>query len=395
MPPWLQDLILAAAVSQADLVAVLSSDRQPGPFGTVPTPLAALAVVLIATPLVFRRRHPDLTITLTGFGAGAAGALGIPIQPLAPLVALYTVAAYGTLFDTVAATSIFLAITTGLVISMGEISVLYTNTLIVLGVAVVGRLIQSHREQATELAHRNAELERTRVERTRMAVRAERTRIAREMHDILAHSTSVMVVQATGAKRLVRTRPDAAEEALGVIADTGRETLGEMRRVVGMLREGDADDGVPTTPQPTLDTLDELVAEFADAGLDVDLRWAGTVPDDLDASLALSVYRIVQEALTNSLKHAGAERVIVDVRRLSDRLEVEVLDDGAGPSRPSLTETGGGFGLVGMRERAHLVGGTLEAGPRPGGGWRVAATFPLDPDRADRGPTQSTTPESV
>ncbi len=363
--------MLAIAVSEADLAAVLLSERTDGPFGEVSTPVAAVVVVLVALPLVFRRSNPGLTMILTGFGAGAAGAVGIPIQPLAPIVALYTVAAWSTLADTVVSTAIFLAITTSLVLSTGQLYVLYSNTLIVLGVAVLGRLIRAHREQAGELARRAHQLELEREERARLAIRTERTRIAREMHDVLAHSTSVMVVQATGAKRLVRTRPEAAEDALGVIADTGRQSLADLRRMLGLLRRDD--DGVPTTPQPTLSDIPDLVAEFVDAGVPVDLR----MPEGaaLEGPVGLSAYRIVQEALTNVLKHADPERVIVDVRVLDGRIEVEVLDDG-GAAR-QLDTVGGGYGLVGMRERAGLVDGTLEAGPRPGGGFRVAATLPV------------------
>ena len=197
------------------------------------------------------------------------------------------------------------------------------------------------------------------------------------MHDVLAHSTSVMVVQATGAQRLVRTRPEAAEDALGVIAETGRQSLADLRRMLGLLRR--EDDRVPTAPQPTLVDVPDLVAEFVDAGVPVDLR----MPDrtSLDGPVGLSAYRIVQEALTNVLKHADPQRVIVDVRLLDTRVEVEILDDG-GAAR-QLDTVGGGYGLVGMRERAGLVGGTLEAGPRPGGGFRVAATLPLEPSGDD------------
>lgn len=376
-PPWLQDLVLAIVVSEADLAAVLLSERTDGPFGEVSTPVAAVVVVLVALPLVFRRSNPGLTMLLTGFGAGAAGAVGIPVQPLAPIVALYTVAAWSTLTDTVVTTAIFLTVTTSLVLSTGQLYVLYSNTLIVLGVAVLGRIIRSHREQAHELALRAHELGLEREERARLAIRTERARIAREMHDVLAHSTSVMVVQATGAQRLVRTRPEAAEDALGVIAETGRQSLADLRRMLGLLRR--EDDRVPTAPQPTLVDIPDLVAEFVDAGVPVDLR----MPDrtSLDGPVGLSAYRIVQEALTNVLKHADPQRVIVDVRLLDARVEVEVLDDG-GAAR-QLDTVGGGYGLVGMRERAGLVGGTLEAGPRPGGGFRVAATLPLDPSGDD------------
>ncbi|WP_370326930.1 sensor histidine kinase [Euzebya sp.] len=380
-PPWLQDLVLAIAVSQADLVAVLFGNRSPGPWGTAPTPVAIVAVLLISLPLVFRRQNPDLTIMLTGFGAGLAGAFGIPIQALAPLVALYTVAAYTPLADTVVATGIFFAVTTGLALSQGGIALLYANTLIVLGVAIIGRIVQAYREQTEELAAHAAELERSREERASLAVRAERSRIAREMHDVLAHSTSVMVVQATGARRMLPAKPDQAAAALQVIEDTGRQSLGELRRMLGLLRD---DDEVvpPTRPQPGLEDVTGLVEEFRLAGLQVELRVVGHLPA-VDVAISLSGYRIVQEALTNVLKHAAATRTIVELRARDGALHLEVLDDGGRdrghqPGGQGVRMESGGFGLVGMRERAALVGGRLEAGPRPGGGYRVAAVLPLD-----------------
>ncbi|HUG84120.1 MAG TPA: histidine kinase, partial [Euzebya sp.] len=383
-PAWLQDLLLAIAVCEADLVIVLFGESDAGPFGVVPRGVGVGVVILISLPLVFRRTNPTLVMALTGFAAGAAGAVGIPNQALAPLVALYTVAAYSTMVDTVVSTGIFLAITTGLLVSVGHLPSLYSNTLLVVGVAVIGRIVQANRAQTLELESRAAQLERRRDAQARLAVTSERERIARDMHDILAHSTSVMVVQATGARRMLPERPEQVAEALKVIEDTGRMSLAELRRMLGLLREGTADADL-TRPQPGLADISELVETFVAAGLPVELRQARRpLPDEVDASIALSTYRVVQDALTNAMKHARADRVTVDLCPLPDRLLLEVLDDGghgAAPrqrrrrpdttrpgSAPVIDDTGGGFGLIGMRERAALVGGVIEAGPRPGGG---------------------------
>lgn len=399
-PHWLQDLLLAIAISQADLVAVVFTDRDPGLFGVASRPVAAIAALLIALPLVFRRNNPDLTMMLTGAGAGIAGVFGIPVQPLAPLVALYTVAAYGSLQNTVGSTVIFLAIITGLYATGGELPLLYTNILIVLGAAVTGRIVRAYRDQTVELLQRAAELQRSREERAQFAVRSERTRISREMHDVLAHSISVMVVQATGARRLLPGKPDQAAQALTVVEDTGRQSLAEMRRMLGLLR--DEGEGAPSGPQPGLDDIRPLVEEFARSGLPVDLRTRGEAPANVDPSVGLSAYRILQEALTNCLRHARATRVTVDLRSTPGRLDLEVLDNGSqvpspGPHATQLADVGGGFGLIGMRERAALVGATLEVGARPGVGYRVAASFSLSlpsqaPSKADRASQQLTEP---
>src|SRR5690606_30085364 len=194
--------------------------------------------------------------------------------------------------------------------------------------------------------------------------------IARELHDVVAHSVSVMVVQATAAMRALRRDPDRSEEALEHVTATGRQSLVELRRLLGLLRGGD---DASFTPQPRLEELDALVAQFRDAGLDVTLAVEGT-PRPLSSGVDLSAYRIVQEALTNALKHAGPARVAVRVRYEPSVLDITVDDDGgvvaAGVPAANGAPRGSapGHGLVGMRERAALVGGELEVGPRPDGG---------------------------
>lgn len=207
-----------------------------------------------------------------------------------------------------------------------------------------------------------------------MAVAEERSRIARELHDVIAHSVSVMVVQAQASQRLLDGEQGEARQALGSIETTGRQALTEMRRLLGILRRTDAE--LALAPQPGLGSLDALIGQFRESGLPVDLRVEGE-PRSLPPGVDLSAYRIVQEALTNALKHAGPARADVVVRYSDDGVELEIADDGPGTGKGG----GSGHGLVGMRERVALYGGTLESGKQDGGGYFVRARLPLDPDR--------------
>ncbi|ADB48793.1 integral membrane sensor signal transduction histidine kinase [Conexibacter woesei DSM 14684] len=229
------------------------------------------------------------------------------------------------------------------------------------------------------------ELRRVRVvrqqEASRAAVAQEQARIARELHDVIAHSVSVIVVQATAADHVFDERPDRARAALRAIEATGRETLAELRRLLPALRPFDADDD---TGGASLARLDELVARVRATGLAVTVRRDGP-PSPLPAPVDLSAYRIVQEALTNTLRHAGATHAEVALRWEPSALELDVRDDGcgddagaAGAGRTDGGRAGGGRGTSGMRERAELLGGTLEAGPGPDGGYRVHARLPLE-----------------
>ncbi|MFE2948464.1 sensor histidine kinase, partial [Embleya sp. NPDC059267] len=203
---------------------------------------------------------------------------------------------------------------------------------------------------------------------------AERARIARELHDVVAHNVSVMVVQADGAAYALDAAPELTREALGTISATGREALAEMRRLLGVLRsqsEGDA-----YVPQPGVEQLEDLLERVRSAGLPVDLTVEG-VPVELSQGVALTVYRIVQEALTNTRKHGGPDaKARVRLRYLGEDVELDVGDDGRGAAAPG---DGMGHGLVGMCERVALFGGHLETGPRPDGGWRVRARLPVRP----------------
>lgn len=218
---------------------------------------------------------------------------------------------------------------------------------------------------------REAALARARAEESEALIHRERTRIARELHDIVAHAIGVIVLQARGARRTLEADPATAREAIGAIETTSAEALGEMRRLVGVLREDG--DGGGATPAPGVGDLQTLVERVRQAGLPVDLTIDGPT-DALPPGVDLAAYRVVQEALTNALVHAGRASTTVTVRRLADALEIDVVDSGEATARIDRD----GHGLVGMRERVESAGGVLEAGPRPGGGFGVWARIPLD-----------------
>jgi signal transduction histidine kinase len=240
------------------------------------------------------------------------------------------------------------------------------------------------RQEAVVTARqRAAELEQAREELARRAVTEERLRIARELHDVVAHSMSIIAVQSGVGVHVLDSQPEEARKALAAVEATSRQALVEMRRLLGVLRQ-EAEPRGSLAPAPGLAEVEALAAEVARAGVRVEVRIEGT-PSELPAGLDLSAYRIVQEALTNVVRHAGPATARVAVRYAPDQVAVEVTDDGkglqppsaaAGPFRPASSPVG--HGIVGMRERAALYGGTLEAGPLPGGGFRVAASLPLE-----------------
>jgi signal transduction histidine kinase len=355
-----------------------------GPNAREATVFAYVLGVLGTLPLVWRRRRPIAVLVATGACAALAEALRHPDSTLGvvPLVAAYSVAAYTRsrralrITATIVVAGVVIANLVSAFVDRKPENLLagVGNGIIFATAFLAGDNIRRRRERLADLEARADAEETTRRALAREAVAAERQRIARELHDVVAHSLSVMVVQAGAARRLVTTKPDRAAEALGAIETTGREALDEMRRLLGVLR---ASDGAPETPdlapQPSLVHLDDLTR--ADPGLPVDVVVDGQ-PAPLPAAIDLQAYRIVQEALTNVRKHAGPARATVHLHYGTDALEVRVDDDGRGASA-SPPSDGGGHGLVGMRERAALCGGELRAGPRPGGGWSVTARLPL------------------
>jgi signal transduction histidine kinase len=248
--------------------------------------------------------------------------------------------------------------------------------LLVGGPWLVGRIVNARSQLAAELHEKTLRLEEEQHRRAELAVAEERARIARELHDVVAHSVSVMVVQCAGARRTMERDPAAARSALASVESTGREALVEMRRMLGVLRKGDED--LALTPQPSINQLDALVERAREAGLEVDVSVEGE-RRRLQSSVDLSAFRIIQEALTNTIKHAGPARAQVTVRYGEGEVELDVVDDGH--QVPERAADGGepGHGLVGMRERVAMLGGELDAGYRREGGFGVRARLPFAP----------------
>jgi len=357
--------------------------REMFPFGRPDsTPLAAyLLVAVCILPLVFRRRWPLAVLAFVAVATSLYQVSGYPASMaiLGMLVALYTA---GTLVDR-PRFALWASAGAGLVVGTSVPpwgSALFwpdmMRTFAILAVAAaIGDATRNRRAYVAEVEERAAEAERTREEETRRRVDEERLRIARELHDITAHSLSIVAVQSGAALHVLDTDPDAARGALVAIRATSRDALNELRAILGVLRgSGEAREGAPLTPTPGLSRVADLAAPLRDAGLTVDLVGPES-GDPLPAFVEASAYRIVQEALTNVLRHAGTASVRVALHRDDDTLTIDVVDDGSG--RTLLTQPAEGHGIAGMRERALALGGTFEAGPVKGGGWRVSAMLPL------------------
>lgn len=332
---------------------------------------AALALgVVEVLPLLWRRSHPVETTLLVASASTAMIALDVWRVPLQLGVALYTLGStrtgrrdIGVGAGVVAAVGISVLAAGGLEFGAAAARVVFLAAALLLGES-----IGSRRAYVSEIEDKAARLEREQATERRRATAEEQARIAREFHDVLAHALSVVVVQTSAATDSFERDPPAARAALDAVEHAARAALADLRRVLGML-----DGGPEYEPQPGIQRIDDLVASVRATGLAVSLAIEGT-PESLPATLDLSAYRIVQEALTNTLKHADATRVDVRVRYRADALDVEILDDGRGTNG---TPAAAGSGVVGMQERAALLGGTLHAGPADGGGYRVTATLPL------------------
>ena len=339
----------------------------------VNVPLAAAT----ALAMLWRTRAPLVALAVVLAAPVARGGLGGEggdgLHYLAVLVAVYSVGAYGQRRDGLIAAALLLALVgPGEWEKMadgggwGELAGPVLSMALAFG---MGRFVRTRTRQALDAELRATQVERDRDERARTAVLEERARIARELHDIVAHHVSVMVIQAQAGQRLLAPGDGDAREALTTIETTGRDALVELRRLLDVLRR--TTDTTGTGPQPGLAALPALVETAREAGLPVELRLEGD-PVALPAGLDLSAYRIVQEAVTNAMRYAARSRTQVLVRYCPDALELEISDDGPGSAAPA----GVGHGLAGMRERASLFGGVLEAGPRAGQGFAVRARLP-------------------
>jgi signal transduction histidine kinase len=340
-----------------------------------------IALTLLMTlPIAYRRIAPDFVMVTTGVATVTYYILGYPdtLAAIGTLIALYSVAAHGNrklAIQSLVGTAIGLSVSV-LVTDPGEftLQILVSNYIIYGTAWVIGDNMRTRRAYTHELEARAERLERERETQSREAVIEERRRIAREMHDVVAHSVSVMVVQAGAARRILDSKPAQARDALSSIETTGRQTLTEMRRLTGVLRGGEHAD---KTPQPGLGYLEKLIEQTREAGLPVEVTIQGQ-PYELPQGADLSAFRIVQEALTNSLKHAGPSHANVCITYASGKLELRVTDDGRGAAERLSNGSAGGHGLVGMRERVAMFGGELKTGPLPGGGYEVRAILPLE-----------------
>ncbi|CAL9462810.1 MULTISPECIES: sensor histidine kinase [Streptomyces] len=359
------------------------------------TDLQALIVpvmLLLSVVVALRRRMPERMLLLALVVGLGQLVLDVPTGPadFALLVIVYTVAAVGARWAS------RLALTAGLCAaplaqlrwpspqaSTAENVALSVILAVPFALAwVLGDSIRTRRAYFAQLEERAARLEKEREAQAKVAVAAERARIARELHDVVAHNVSVMVVQADGAAYVLDAAPDQAKKALETISTTGRQALAEMRRLLGVLRTGEHQEAGEYVPQPGLQQIEDLIEQCRESGLPVDFKVEGT-SRELPRGVELTAYRIVQEALTNTRKHGGPNAgASVRLVYFDDGLGLLVEDDGKGAPH-ELYEEGGfdgqGHGLIGMRERVGMVGGTLDAGPRPGGGFRISALLPLKP----------------
>jgi signal transduction histidine kinase len=344
-----------------------------------PGPVAVVLAVLCVAPFYFRRRAPLATLVTATipvlFVAGLHYQTAVVSQAL--LIATYSLGAYAEARNR----AIGVAFIVGALIVARFVAPDLGNAGLALNLAIFaaaylfGTTVRNRRLYTKELEERSLALEHERDEQSKRAVADERLRIAQDLHDVVAHSMGVIAVQAGVGAHVIDSDAAEAKKALEAIAHTSRTTLSEIRRMLGVLR---ADTEAEYAPAPGLADLDRLVRDVRAAGIDVDVRAEGDPNADLPPGVEFTAYRIVQEALTNVIKHAGKARAVVIIRHAPAALGIEVTDDGRGINgrTPHADNGQTGHGLMGMRERVGVYGGAFEAGPRTGGGFRVAATLP-------------------
>ncbi|MFF8728821.1 sensor histidine kinase [Streptomyces sp. NPDC015171] len=388
-PTWV-DTFWAVVLFGLSGLSVVNLEGVPGHHGSVGAGMAVSAVLCAVVAL--RRRYPEpmlLVALVTGL-AQLVLDVETTIADFAMLVITYTVATVGARWSSRLALAVSLCAAAAAQIRWPEEQISFARQVAVavfqtvpFALAwVLGDSMRTRRAYFAQLEERAARLEKEREAQAKVAVAAERARIARELHDVVAHNVSVMVVQADGAAYVMDAAPDQARKALETISSTGRQALAEMRRLLGVLRTGEHQETGEYVPQPDVEQIDDLVEQCRGSGLPVDFKVEGT-PRPLPSGVELTAYRIVQEALTNTRKHGGPDAgASVRLVYFDDGLGLLVEDDGKGAPH-ELYEEGGadgrGHGLIGMRERVGMVGGTLDAGPRPGGGFRISALLPLKP----------------
>ncbi|GGW83563.1 sensor histidine kinase [Streptomyces lomondensis] len=381
--PLAMDAVLAAAVLVCMVAgSFVEPHRRDSVSWALRTPdsLSLLLIAFSAAALVFRRRAPMTVLALTGTFSVVESATGDPRAPVAmsAVIALYTVASTTDRPTTWRVGLLTITVLTGVAMAAGSLPWYAQENLAIFawtGIgATAGDAVRSRRAFVQAIRERAERAERTREEEARRRVAEERLRIARDLHDVVAHHIALVNVQAGVAAHVMDKRPDQAKEALAHVREASRSALNELRATVGLLRQS-GDPEAPTEPAPGLDRLDELTGTFRSAGLHIEVARAdqGTT---LPAAVDLAAYRIIQEALTNVQKHAGPQaKAEVSVVRVGPNIEITVLDEGNGEDADP--GSGGGHGLLGMRERVTALRGTLTTGPRYGGGFRVHAILPV------------------
>ena len=374
---WAFDALVTVAAAALSVPNLFKAAPHPHP-GV----LTFVVLALLAAPLIVRRIWP-----VPVFGAILAASVPAVLwnEHLIPgaalLVALYTVAALQPRRAALACTGVLgLALSAALIRFGGSgwwYEAIFLSGLVAAALAL-GLYSVTHRAYLAELHDRADRLEHERDQQAALAVAAERARIAREMHDIVAHHLTVMVTLSEAAVAASASSPERAADVMRSVSATGRRALADTRRVLGVLRQSpDQGPGDALQPVPDLTQLDSLIERVRSAGLDTTLEIHGRVPD-VPVGVQLTAYRLVQEALTNTLKHGGpGARASVRLRYLPGELLIEIDDDGAGDATAPAQQAAGG-GLLGMRERVHAYGGDVQAGPRRPGGWRVSARLRLD-----------------
>ena len=386
---WALDTAVVLVIFLLFCAPGLHPDHDPsdGPIALTQLPAVQMLLLQLAliVPLWWRRRAPLAAFYAVLAVFVAQWSAGVMLRDdVAVLVAVYSLVLHGPLNRLVWAVPGLAAATVLIVVRLSAYVSVWDVLFVVgaFGTAAValGFAVRIRRAQVAVLRERAVRLEIEHDQRSRLAAATERARVAREMHDILGHSLSVIITLADGGAYASDASPERGKEALRLIGDAGRDSLTELRRMLGVLRE--QTDEPSLAPQPGTADLDALCRQIRSAGPQVEYRSTGAV-DRLDVGLQLAAYRIVQEALTNALKHAGPHtRIELALRVDGDRLRISVRDTGPPPGERLVPSAGEGHGVVGMRERAALYGGTVTAGPLPGGGWSVAAELDRESDSA-------------
>jgi len=376
-PSW-GDLALALAVTVLGQSEVwLRDDVQP-------RPAAAVCELVLGAVLAFRRVAPTTTVVVVAVASTVEALAGVPLQsPLNPIIAsviaAYSLFVHATARRAVAGGGLLLAaIATQSASQHQELGNFAWAAVLLAGVAAVGWTVRSRTERVGHLEQEALDLERAREEQARQAIAQERARIARELHDVVSHSISVIAIQAQAVQRRLGPGHEKEVEDLRAVESTARQAMVEMRRLLGVLRaDGES---LPLAPQPGLSQLPALVDRATKAGLHVEVTTTGT-PEPLPAGLDLTAYRVVQEALTNTLKHASARTASVALEYAPGELRLTVEDDGRGHADGvgAAPSPGRGHGLIGMAERVSFYGGRLHTGPLDGRGFGVDVRLPIEP----------------